>query len=262
MTHTFVTIGDTTGRITKGQGDVTQGSVYCRLVDLSRRDYSQFQVMAEARAILADYPDLRSAVQTVEAVSAAGFRQVDFDLNLCGPDMARLTRTRRRSPTRCAAAADTLTWTRASASASRNFASAPDRERLSDLGVSLASVAATTNVLVGGETVSKYKEVDEQYDVWLRADLAGRSDREAIARMAVPSTAAPDGVVRLGSVVRLEEALGPNTIDRFGRQRQVVISANLQGKDMSGAWPSSTPIAGTWACRPSTVTSSSGGPRC
>ena len=111
----------------------------------------------------------------------------------------------------------------------------PDRERLSDLGVSLASVATTTNILVGGEPVSKYKELDEQYDVWLRAEYAGRADREAIARMALPSATAPGGVARLGSVVRLEHALGPNTIDRFGRQRQVVISANLQGKDMSGA---------------------------
>src|SRR5262249_56190870 len=41
------------------------------------------------------------------------------------------------------------------------------------------------------------------------------------------------GVVQLGSVGRFARALGPNTIERFGRQRQVVISANLQGKDRS-----------------------------
>src|SRR5262249_42675920 len=43
------------------------------------------------------------------------------------------------------------------------------------------------------------------------------------------------GVGRVGNVVRLEEALGPNTIERFARQRQVVVSANLQGKDLSKA---------------------------
>ena len=41
--------------------------------------------------------------------------------------------------------------------------------------------------------------------------------------------------MRLESVVRLQPALGPNAIDRFSRQRQVVVSANLQGKDLSGA---------------------------
>src|SRR5262249_7890439 len=81
----------------------------------------------------------------------------------------------------------------------------------------------------------RYKERDEQCGVWLRAELSSRDDREVIAAMGVPSAKAPGGVVKLGSVVRFEDALGPNTIDRFGRQRQGVISSNLQGKDLSKA---------------------------
>ena len=105
----------------------------------------------------------------------------------------------------------------------------PDRERASDLGVSIQTIAATPNVLVGGEPVSKYKESDEQYDVWLRAEQRIRDDRE--------SDRPPDGALdRSAGLVRalaasssLEHAPGPNTIDRFGRQRQVVVSANLEG---------------------------------
>ena len=44
VTHVFTIIGDTTGRVAKGQGDVTEARVYCRLVDLAERDYSQFDV--------------------------------------------------------------------------------------------------------------------------------------------------------------------------------------------------------------------------
>jgi HAE1 family hydrophobic/amphiphilic exporter-1 len=91
------------------------------------------------------------------------------------------------------------------------------------------------NVLVGGEPVSKYKERDEQYDVWLRADPRFRVDEEAIAQMTVPSTKDDVGVVRLNNVVRFESAEGANSIDRFARQRQVVISANLEGKAIGDA---------------------------
>ena len=42
-----------------------------------------------------------------------------------------------------------------------------------------------TNILVGGEPVTKYKENDEQYDVWLRADQKLRNDADTIARMSV-----------------------------------------------------------------------------
>src|SRR5262249_11048085 len=187
------------------------------------------------RAILADYRDLRAAVQEAAVISTAAFRQVDIDLNLVGPDMDKLQEY-------AGAVADWMHGRGGYADVDTSLSLSkpelrirPDRERLSDLGVSLASLAATANVLVGGEPVSKYKERDEQYDVWLRADRSGRDDPQAIARIGVPSAKAPGGAVRLGSVVRFERALGPNAIDRFGRQRQVVVSANLQGKDLSGA---------------------------
>ncbi len=85
VTHIFTIIGDTTGRVAKGQGDVTEARVYCRLVDLAERDYTQFDVMVDARELMSEYVDLRVAVQEVAAFQATGFRQVDVDLNLVGP---------------------------------------------------------------------------------------------------------------------------------------------------------------------------------
>lgn len=233
VTYTYFQIGDTTGRIAKGQGDVTNGTIYCRMVDLRERSYSQFDVMQEAREILKDYPDLRVAVQEAAAIQAAGFRQVDIDLNLMGPDMEKLKHYSDRVAewmrnTQGYVDVDTSLSLRKPELRLR-----PDRERLSDLGVSLASVSLTTNILVGGEPVTTYREQDEQYDVWLRAERFARTDPDAIARLGVLARSAPGGVTQLGNVVRIELALGPNTIDRFSRQRQVVISANLQGKDMS-----------------------------
>jgi len=235
VTHTFTAIGDTTGRIGKGQGDVTRGTIYCRLLPLEKRDYAQKSVMAEARKLMTDYPDLRSAVQDVAVIDGGGMRQVQIDLNVRGPDMAKLQEytesiARWMNEQGHYVDVDTSLSLRKPELRLR-----PDREQLCDLGVSIQDVAATTNILVGGVPVSKYKEGDEQYDVWLRADRGSRADRDTIARMALPSTKSPNRVVRLDSVVRFEEAQGPNTIDRFSRQRQVVVSANLNGKDMGGA---------------------------
>jgi HAE1 family hydrophobic/amphiphilic exporter-1 len=51
----------------------------------------------------------------------------------------------------------------------------------------------------------------------------------------VPSNKPGVGVVELGSVAAFEDAQGPSTIERFSRQRQVVISANLEGKALGEA---------------------------
>ena len=202
---TLITIGDTTGRTVRGQGEVTRASIYCRLSDLREREFSQFDVMGDARRILLDYPDLRAAVQDVAAFSGAGFRQVMVDLNLRGPDMERL---QDYSEKICA-------WMKAEGhfvdvDTSLSFRKpevriVPNRERASELGVSIQAISSTTNVLVGGDPVSKYKEADQQYDVWLRADRSFRDDSAQIA------------------------------IERFSRQRQVVVSANLEGKALGEA---------------------------
>lgn len=227
VTHVFTILGDTTGRVAKGQGDVTEATIYCRLVDLRQRDYSQFDVMQQARELLSEYVDLRVAVQEVAAFQATGFRQVDVDLNLVGPDLTQLR-----------AYADRITaWMRqqghyVDVDTSLSLRKPElrvriDRERASDLGVSVQTVAATLGLLVGGEPVSKYKEQDEQYDVWLRAEPAFRDAPEAVAALTVPSPKA--GLVRLANLAQLEPALGPAAIDRYGRQRQIVIVANLRG---------------------------------
>jgi HAE1 family hydrophobic/amphiphilic exporter-1 len=229
VTHTFTVIGDTTGRVTRGQGDVTTGSVYVRLLDLGQRGFTQFEVMIDARQVMADYPDLRVAVQDVAAFQASGFRQVMVDLNLRGPDMDKLQEYSKQIADWMRQQGHYVDVDTSLSLRKPELRIRPDRERASDLGVTVQALSATANVLVGGEPVSKYKEFDEEYDVWLRADRRYRNDHETIARLTVPSTKEGVGVVRLGNVADLEYAQGPNTIERFSRQRQVAISANLEG---------------------------------
>src|SRR5207302_1894692 len=80
--HRFTVIGENNGTAGKGQGDVTRGSLYFRIKELDERKYTQFEVMAAAREILKDYPDLRSAVTVVSAIQAAGQDTRLFQMSL------------------------------------------------------------------------------------------------------------------------------------------------------------------------------------
>jgi HAE1 family hydrophobic/amphiphilic exporter-1 len=75
--------------------------------------------------------------------------------------------------------------------------------------------------------VSTFKEGDEQYDVWLRADAPQRTTFEAIDDLTVRS--ANGGLVPVGSLARLEEQRGPSRIERLNRQRRTTIQANYDG---------------------------------
>ena len=231
--HTLVTIGDTTGLVGAGEGDVTTGAIYVRMKELEERDFSQFDVMANARRILADYPDLRTSVQAVNLFGGGGQRMSDFEFDLVGPEIERLEdyadaimAEMRKSP-------GFVDVDSSLALRKPEIRVNIDRKKAADLGIRVEDVAGTLRTLVGGEPVTKYKEADEQYDVWLRASLPNRDDPDAIYNLAV---ARPSGeLVRLSNLVTLDEARGPAQIDRLSRQRKVTIEANLEDLPLGDA---------------------------
>src|SRR5206468_8090494 len=90
VTEVLTTIGDQTGRVKPGEGDVTTGSIYVRLKDLGERAFSQFDVMADARWLMRQFPDLRTAVQGINPLASGGQRLSDLELNLSGTDLDTL----------------------------------------------------------------------------------------------------------------------------------------------------------------------------
>ena len=225
ITNVFTTIGETSGRISKGQGDVTRVTIYCRMVDLRERSYSQKDAMAEAREAVSVYPDLRLTVQEVKLFGGSAFKNAQVELSLRGPDGDKLD----------AYAAEVVAWMRASPDFTDVDTNAAvrtpemqvliNRSKAGDQNVNVQAIASTLGVLVGGEPVSKFKDGPDQYDVWLRADLKNRNRREAISSLTVPGSTGQ--LVELRNVAELRAERGPATIERYNRQRQVTVTCNL-----------------------------------
>ena len=226
VTRILTTIGDTSGRITKGSGDVTRGNIYVRLVDISDRDYSQFDVMRKARAILADYPDFRSAVSNVDPLRSSSYGFA-VDLNLVGPDLDVLTDYTYRLVDRLKGIPGLADVDTTLSVHKPELQVVLDRDRAADLGVTAEPIASSLSVLVGGEPVSTFKEGDEQYDVWLRAEARQRAGIGAINDLTIPT--ATGALVPLGSLAQLVERRGPAQIERLDRMRRTTVGANLDG---------------------------------
>jgi HAE1 family hydrophobic/amphiphilic exporter-1 len=225
VTKILTTIGDTSGNVKAGQGDVTSGNIYLRLVDLSQRDYSQFDVMGDARRLFQEYPDLRVSVQGVNSFSGGGVRQTDMEFNLRGPSLQRLQEYSEKIIARMREVPGFVDSDTTLSVRTPELRSLVDRKKASEFDIQIEDIASTLQTFVGGEPISKYKEEDEQYDVWLRAMKKKRDDPDAIMNLSVPGK---DGrLVKLANLITLREDLGPSQIDRQNRQRKVTIVANL-----------------------------------
>ena len=238
ITDTLVTIGDTSGRSARGEGNVTKVNIYCRMPELGgiidtwrgkTRQFSQLDAMAEARRVVKSYPDFRTSVQALTRVSG-GSRNSELEIGLTGPELSVLITEAEKFAATLAAEGRFIDVDVSLSNRKPELQARIDREKASQFGVSVQEVAATLRTAVGGEIISAWKEGDEQYDVWLRADRTDRSSQETIEQTAIRTKT---GLLPLANFVRFTEARGPAEIERHQRTRKVTVLANLNGLALS-----------------------------
>jgi HAE1 family hydrophobic/amphiphilic exporter-1 len=210
-----------------GSSGVTDGSVYVGLSDLTERKFSQFDVMDDARTMLKErFPDLRIAVQAVQGVSGGGFRSQAVVLNVRGPDLKELQKYSDQMLQMMKATPGMVDQDTTFSIGNPEVHVEIDRAKAADLGVRATDVATALRTMVAGEEVSKFKDADDQYSVKLRLLPADRDRPEKIADLWIPSSRL--GQVQLSNFAKLEKNVGPTTIERQARQRQVTLVANLE----------------------------------
>lgn len=108
-----------------------------------------------------------------------------------------------------------------------------DRNRLSRLGLSAGEVARTVRDKVQGSVPTRIHQEERRVDLLVRLDEQDRASREALGAININPALVP--AIRLDSIARIEEGEGPSEIRRVDQRRAVVISASLDGFDLSGA---------------------------
>jgi HAE1 family hydrophobic/amphiphilic exporter-1 len=211
---------------------VDRGSILVELVPPEQRQQSQKALMLMARDRLKGFHDLVIAVQLPSLFQGAGPEQ-DLQFFLQGPDLNQLNIYAQRLKKRLADVRGVTDLDSSYEPGKPELRVKINRDKASDLNVSVSSIATAMRTLVGGDTqATTYREGDDRFDVQLRVDKEFRDSPLALTRLSVPS--ATLGNVAIGNVASLEESTGPTEIERYNRQRQIMISANLvKGQSLS-----------------------------
>lgn len=108
----------------------------------------------------------------------------------------------------------------------------PRREMMARLGVRMPDLRRIVEVTLGGKVVSQVYEGSVPYDVTVVLDPEYRSGIQDVADMMIDT---PSGRVPLSAVAEVRSASGPGTVNRENVQRRIVVSANVEGRDLRGA---------------------------
>jgi CzcA family heavy metal efflux pump len=108
-----------------------------------------------------------------------------------------------------------------------------NRERAALQGLRPGEVARYAELALRGKAMSRVVEGQRFYNVVLRLPDSARTDLAAIR--AIPIDTPGGRLVPLGLVADVEEAMGPNMVNRENGQRRIYVSANAAGRDLVGA---------------------------
>jgi HAE1 family hydrophobic/amphiphilic exporter-1 len=204
---------------------VDRGSLLVGLKDVKERELSQFDLMAMAREKLKKYKELTIGVQQPALIQGAG-STAELQFFLQGPDLAQLDRYATRIKDKLRQSPGVTDIDSSYEAGKPELRVIVNRDKAADLNVNVASIANALRVLVGGDDqVTTYREGDDRYDVLLRVDKDFRDTPQALERLYVPSTSL--GNVTVANVATLVPATGPTQIERYNRQRQILITANI-----------------------------------
>jgi multidrug efflux pump len=101
-----------------------------------------------------------------------------------------------------------------------------DRNRASDLGVSLESVGRTLETMLGSRIVTTYVERGEEYNVVVQARPEDRATPSDLNNIYVRSESSGE-LVPLASLVTLEETSGARELRRFNQLRSITLVGGL-----------------------------------
>jgi len=105
-----------------------------------------------------------------------------------------------------------------------------DRAALQRYGMQTGEVARDLEVLYGGKVVSQILDGQKSFDLVLRAVAEDRENLENIRQTQIHT---PEGVlIPLESIAHIEYEKGINSVSHENGQRRIVVSANVQGRDL------------------------------
>ncbi len=98
-----------------------------------------------------------------------------------------------------------------------------NREKSALVGVQVSTINRTLESMLGGRTVTRYKQAGEQYDVVVQVEDVDRRNPQDLTNIQIRSGSGE--MMQLGNLVSMRETVAPKELNHFNKLRAVKISA-------------------------------------
>jgi len=203
---------------------VNEGARFGSLVPFEERERSQDEVVAAMGDELAKVPGIQAFASSPPALGRR-FGGTPVSVVVQGPDVWQLAGFADEIVRRARAAPGLLNVRTDLLLNKPQLEVRIDRNRASDLGVSVRDIATTLQILLGGLDLSTFKLQGETYKVFAQLAAAERSRADDLAGLYVRGREGK--LIPLASVATVRENIAPRGLPHYDRQRAATITASL-----------------------------------
>ncbi|MEM6611710.1 MAG: efflux RND transporter permease subunit [Cyanobacteria bacterium P01_C01_bin.72] len=214
------------------EGDVNTGLLSIKLLPKNERDVSQQEFQNRMRKVFQQIPGARISFKS----RGAGGSDKDISLILRSNNPQILAETANSLENQAREIPGLVDVTTSASLVKPEVIIEPDPQRAADLGVSVQAIANTASLASIGNnafSLAKFNLPDRQIPIRVQIDPEKRQDINTLSNLLIPSR--NGSLVPLEAVATIRLGSGPATIERFDRNRQVTLEANLQGISLGDA---------------------------
>lgn len=206
-----------------------EGMLWVGLVHQSERKLSDAQVLEKIRRKLPRLEDVKFESIDIEQMMMGG-SGTPIDIKIYGSDLELLRNLADRIVERIREVEGLRDLTHTLARGKPEYQIRVDREKASQLGLTLNQVANTVQTATLGKVTTRYREGSEEIDIRVRFKEKFRNNLDEIK--SIPLINPLNKTVYLDQIAAFEKGEGPLLIARENQARRVSVQANIAGRDL------------------------------
>ncbi len=216
--------------IGSGNDPVTRATILVKLVPVKDRKKSDQQIINEIRS---ESKYIAGADFSFQMQGGPGGNEKPVTLSIRGEDMQQLQKIAQQVEVIVKSTLGAVDVENSLQLSKPEIRINIDRAKASDLAVNPYLIASTTRSMIDGTIASQFQEGDEQIDIRVRLTQRDRENINDLSLLTVKSNkkiGQRDFLIPITDVATITQNVGPSEINRYARQREIRVDANLAGR--------------------------------
>lgn len=227
VTGIFTTIGQTSGMMTGSSSSPYASEILVKMVDKKERDLTAPEYAQKLEIDLQE--NIEGPKFTAVPISMMGSAdEAPIQIIVSGPNLDTLTEFSKKIMQEMAQVQGTRKIETSIEEGNPEIRIEVDRAKMSDLGLGMDMVGGSLQVAFNGNTDTKYRDGENEYDINVRLDEFDRKSIKDVEALTFVNTRGE--IIQLGQFAQALQSEGPNRLERKDRIGSITLKSQVAGR--------------------------------